>query len=50
MTKRTWLYTEMVVDGTVIHSNELDRHLWFPEGQEPVVLQLGGSEPEKLRR
>ena len=48
MTKRTWLYTEMIVDKTLIYKNKegysLDRYLYFPEPQHPVVLQLGGND------
>ncbi|KAG1670301.1 hypothetical protein FOA52_003651 [Chlamydomonas sp. UWO 241] len=48
LSKRTWLWTEMVVDSTVIHTENLDKHLWFPPEQSPLVLQLGGSDPAKL--
>eukprot|EP00191_Tetraselmis_sp_GSL018_P001545 CAMPEP_0177601644 /NCGR_PEP_ID=MMETSP0419_2-20121207/14388_1 /TAXON_ID=582737 /ORGANISM="Tetraselmis sp., Strain GSL018" /LENGTH=414 /DNA_ID=CAMNT_0019094961 /DNA_START=232 /DNA_END=1476 /DNA_ORIENTATION=+ len=51
LTKHTWLWTEMVVDSTLIHQHpNNDRFLWFPKEQRPLVLQLGGSEPEKLAR
>ncbi|CAG9464804.1 unnamed protein product [Pedinophyceae sp. YPF-701] len=69
MTKRTTLWTEMVVDSTIVYTDgkplacvasgngegfdgmtELDRHLWFPPEQRPLVLQVGGSEPEQLRK
>lgn len=50
ISKHTWLWTEMVVDKTVIHSPLLDKHLWFPPEQHPIVLQLGGSDPELLRQ
>lgn len=26
----------------------LDKFLWFPEGQRPLVFQLGGSDPATL--
>ena len=48
ISRRTWLYTEMVVDQTVLHTAQPDRHLWFPPEQHPVVLQLGGSKPELM--
>jgi len=48
LSKKTWLWTEMVVDKTIIHTQQLDRHLWFPPEQHPVVLQLGGSDPDTL--
>ena len=48
LTKHTWLWTEMVVDKTAIHTNVPDKHLWFPQEQHPVVCQLGGSDPALL--
>ena len=41
------LYTEMVTANALIHG-DVDRHLRFNESEHPVVLQLGGSEAEKL--
>lgn len=48
LSKHTWLWTEMVVDKTIIHCTNRDKFLWFPPEQRPVVLQLGGSDPETL--
>lgn len=48
LSKRTWLWTEMVVDKTILHTPHTDRHLWFPPEQHPIVLQLGGSDPDTL--
>lgn len=49
ISKHAWLYTEMVVAETIIHQQgNLDKFLKFPEAQHPIVLQLGGSNPEKL--
>lgn len=48
LTKRTWLYTEMVVDSTLRHNPDSDRFLWFPEEQHPIACQLGGSDPTFL--
>jgi tRNA-dihydrouridine synthase A len=39
----------MVVDKTIIHTEHLDMHLWFPKEQHPIVLQVGGSDPATLR-
>jgi tRNA-dihydrouridine synthase A len=50
MSRHTWLYTEMVVDSTLIHNPEIDRFLWFPPEQRPIVCQLGGSNPAHLAR
>jgi tRNA-dihydrouridine synthase len=42
----------MVVDKTLVYGppSQRDRHLLFPPEQRPIVLQLGGSEPDLLRR
>lgn len=48
MSRHTWLYTEMVVDSTLIHNPDRDRFLAFPPEQHPIVCQLGGSDPAKL--
>ena len=49
MTRHTWLYTEMVTTGALIHG-DTERHLNFNDEEHPVALQLGGSEPEDLAR
>lgn len=56
MTRKTVLYTEMVVDDTIIHNGEnLDIFIGPNRGPQnsdygvyPSVIQLGGSDPEKL--
>jgi tRNA-dihydrouridine synthase A len=48
LSKNVWLYTEMVVDSTIIHNPDHDRFLWFPPEQHPISCQLGGSDPAKL--
>ena len=48
LSKKAWLYTEMVVDTTLIHNRDVGRFLEFPESQRPIVCQLGGSDPAKL--
>ncbi|GAB4818729.1 hypothetical protein N2152v2_005775 [Parachlorella kessleri] len=48
LSRHTWLYTEMVVDSTLIHNPDHDRFLAFPPEQHPIVCQLGGSDPAKL--
>lgn len=50
LSKKTWLWTEMVVDNTIIHTEQLEKFLWFPPEQHPIVLQLGGSDPITLRK
>lgn len=41
------LYTEMITTGALLHGN-VARHLDFDPAEEPVALQLGGSEPAAL--
>ncbi len=42
-----WLYSEMVTTGALIFGDR-DRHLNFNDSEHPVVLQLGGSDPQAL--
>ena len=41
------LYTEMVTTGAIIHG-DAKRHLDFNSQEHPMVLQLGGSNPQDL--
>ncbi len=43
------LYTEMVTTGALLHG-DTDRFLRFNEAEQPVILQLGGSDPQDLAR
>lgn len=43
ITRHSWLYTEMVTTGSLLHG-DVQRHLEFNPGEHPVALQLGGSE------
>ena len=47
LTRRTLLYTEMVVADAAIHSPR-ERLLGFDAAEHPVALQLGGSDAGKL--
>ncbi len=47
LTRRALLYTEMVVADAVIQGAR-ERLLGFDAAEQPVALQLGGSEPGKL--
>ncbi len=47
LTRRTRLYTEMVVADAVIHGDRA-RLLGFSPEEYPLAIQLGGSEPAKL--
>ncbi len=49
ITRHTWLYTEMVTTGAIIHGDQ-PRHLDFNDIEHPVALQLGGSEPGDLAK
>jgi tRNA-dihydrouridine synthase A len=47
MTRHARLYTEMVTTGAIIHGKR-ERLLGFSPSEQPVALQLGGSDPAEL--
>ena len=47
ISRRTFLYTEMVTAEAVLYGNR-ERVLGFSREEHPVGLQLGGSDPQKL--
>jgi tRNA-dihydrouridine synthase A len=47
ITRHTRLYTEMVTTGALLHG-DVPRHLAFDAVEQPLALQLGGSEPADL--
>lgn len=47
LSRRARLYTEMVTTGAVLHGDR-ERLLGFDPAEQPVALQLGGSEPRDL--
>jgi len=49
LTKNALLYTEMVTTGALLHG-DVARHLRFNPEEQPLALQLGGSEPFDLAR
>ena len=49
MTRHALLYTEMVTADAVIHGDR-DRLLGFSAEEQPVAVQLGGSDPDKLAK
>ena len=49
ITRNTWLYSEMVNSGAIVYGDK-DRFLMFNEGEQPVALQLGGSDPSDLAK
>jgi tRNA-dihydrouridine synthase A len=49
LTQHALLYTEMVTAEAVLHGKR-DRLLGFSPEEHPVALQLGGSNPDKLKQ
>lgn len=49
MSRHSLLYTEMVTAPAVIHGDR-DRLLGFHQAEQPVALQLGGSDPAQLAK
>ena len=47
LTRKARLYTEMVTTGALLHGDQ-SRHLDFSAEEQPLALQLGGSEPAEL--
>jgi tRNA-dihydrouridine synthase A len=47
--KRALLYTEMVTTGAILHGDAA-RHLQFDPSEQPLALQLGGSDPAELAK
>ncbi|OUR79867.1 tRNA dihydrouridine(20/20a) synthase DusA [Alphaproteobacteria bacterium 46_93_T64] len=49
ISSKALLYTEMVTTGAILHGDET-RHLKFDPAEQPVALQLGGSNPTDLAK
>ncbi len=47
ISRNSWLYTEMVTTGAVLHGDR-DHLLGFQPQEHPLALQLGGSDPAAL--
>ncbi|MEA5517540.1 tRNA dihydrouridine(20/20a) synthase DusA [Limnoraphis robusta] len=47
MTRRTLLYTEMVTSAAIIHGDR-NKLLGFSPEEKPLVLQVGGDQPQEL--
>lgn len=47
VSKKALLYTEMVTTGAILHGDQ-ERFLAFNAEENPVVFQLGGSDPAEL--
>ena len=50
ITKKSFLYTEMVTTGAIIHGNATHQLDFNKSIESPVALQLGGSNPDELAR
>lgn len=51
LTKEATLYTEMIHHDTVLNSKRgTAKELYFPLDHKPIVLQLGGNDPEILEK
>ena len=49
LTREALLFTEMVTSAAIVHGDAV-RHLRFDPAEQPVALQLGGSDPAELAR
>jgi tRNA-dihydrouridine synthase A len=49
ISQHTVLYTEMVTTGAIIYG-DAHRHLQMHKAEQPVALQLGGSNPSDLAK
>lgn len=47
LTREALLFTEMVTSAAIVHG-DAERHLRFNPVEQPVALQLGGSDPAEL--
>jgi tRNA-dihydrouridine synthase len=51
LSKRTLLYTEMICTATILHRQEdLDNFLGYDEIEHPIAIQLGGADPEEMKK
>ena len=48
LTRHTLLFTEMVTSAAIVHGDQ-QRLLAFDDREQPVALQLGGSDPKELQ-
>ncbi len=47
LTRHALLFTEMVTSAAIVHG-DAERHLYFDPIEQPLALQLGGSDPAEL--
>lgn len=48
LSRHTLLYTEMVTTGAILHGSPRERFLGFDDIEQPLALQLGGSDAGEL--
>src|SRR5262249_8172987 len=48
ISRQAGLYTEMVTANAIVHGRDPHRFLAFDPAEEPLTLQLGGSDPRLL--
>ncbi|WP_416884722.1 tRNA dihydrouridine(20/20a) synthase DusA [Marinospirillum sp.] len=48
LSRHTLLYSEMVTTGALLYGKQPERYLDFSAEEQPVALQLGGSDPKAL--
>ena len=49
MTKKTWLYSEMIMDNALyFNPKRLDPFLGHDQSEQPLAIQLGGNDPMRL--
>lgn len=46
LSKRCVLWTEMVVDETLVYTDNVDEHLGYDSRMHPIMCQIGGWNPE----
>jgi tRNA-dihydrouridine synthase A len=49
LTRHALLYTEMATSAAIMHG-DVDRLIGFDPAEQPVALQLGGSDPDELAK
>ena len=50
ISRRAFLYTEMVTTGALLHGKDPERFLVYDHSEHPLALQLGGSDPTDLAK
>lgn len=50
LTSNAILWTEMIVDNTILNAREPETHLGFEPSQHPIVCQMGGNDPLLAKR